>query len=231
MESRIALLPYEASFKANPDRNMRKKLQAEGPAILTILIDYARKWYERGSLPASETVRKASREYIVDSDLIASFIAERCFEGEGEMIPKDQLLEAYNDWTGTARKMSKKAFKDAMASHNHREIQAWSGDLRGKRCFDGLRILKEGEDKQDNSVAFQRKKQEHIIEGNSEKLSPTGHLLQKNVDPENSPIASPYKGLSPNLGNSVASVANGNKQDIPPPDDDLWRNPFDGEGG
>jgi putative DNA primase/helicase len=231
METRIALLPYEASFKTSPDRNMREKLKAEGPAILTILIDYARRWYEHKRLPESGTVREASREYILDSDLIASFIAEKCFTGEGEMIPKEALLEAYNAWTGTARKMSKKAFKDAMASHNHREIQAGGGELRGKRCFEGIRLLKYWEKQQENSVTSHSKNHDHIIEENSENSSNLNAVSQKNVNSDLCSIFTSHKELSPNSCFSVTSVTSGNDTDIPPPEDDLWRNPFDEGGG
>jgi putative DNA primase/helicase len=190
MESRIALLPYEASFKANPDKNMRKKLHAECPAILTILIEYARRWYEYG-MPECPTVRQASREYIVDADIIASFIAERCFVGPGEMILKEQLLEAYNAWNDTGRKITKKAFKDAMASHGHKEIQAGRGEIRGKRCFEGIRLLRKDEDPQ----GILQELQENAIK------TPVYH----------EPIYSLLYSLVSPIPKSVALVANGNR--------------------
>jgi putative DNA primase/helicase len=48
MERRIALIPFEVNFRENPDKGLPEKMLAEGPAILTVLAECARRWYKNG---------------------------------------------------------------------------------------------------------------------------------------------------------------------------------------
>jgi P4 family phage/plasmid primase-like protien len=147
MERRVRLMPFLASFKDRPDRDMGAKLTAEAPAVLAILIEYARRWYRDG-LPASDVITASSDEYILDEDAVRQFIAERCVRGDGEAVPRAVLYSAFTQWSGAARPPSAKSFKDKMLARGYqcrRETRA--GPNRFETCFFGLRLLREGEEK------------------------------------------------------------------------------------
>ena len=142
MERRIALIPFEADFRQNPDKHLLEKLLAEGPAILTILAEYARRWYEDG-LPKSETIEVASREYLLDEDQVAQFIAEKCKVDSGARVERGELYEAFSSWLG--KPVSKKTFKERLVGKGFDLKKSGEGSTLNKTCFFGLRLLQEGE--------------------------------------------------------------------------------------
>jgi putative DNA primase/helicase len=147
MERRLRLMPFQADFRVNGDPLMKEKLDAEGPAILTILIDYARKWYRDG-LPVSETVEKYSADYILDEDAVRQFIAERCVKEDGASVQVIALYDAFKIWLKSSKPPSRKDFKDQLAERGYDcRKEARQNENRLKSCFFGLRLLIKGEEK------------------------------------------------------------------------------------
>ena len=142
MERRIALIPFKADFRQNPDKYLPEKLLAEGPAIITVLAEYAQRWYKNG-LPKSETVEAASREYLLDEDQVAQFIAEKCKVESGARVERGELHEAFKSWLG--KDISKKTFKERLVGKGFDLSMSREKDTFNKRCFFGLRLLLEGE--------------------------------------------------------------------------------------
>ena len=147
VERRVRLMPFRADFRINPDPRMKEKLDEEAPAILTVLIDYARKWYGNG-LPASETVEQYSAEYILDEDVIRQFAAEKCVREEGASVQVTVLYDAFKAWLKSSKPPSRKDFKDRMAERGFDcRKEARANENRLKSCFFGIRLLGKGEEK------------------------------------------------------------------------------------
>jgi putative DNA primase/helicase len=226
MEERIRLIPFVASFAANPDRNMREKLISEGPAILTILIDYARRWYER-RLPDCYIVKKASTEYLFDEDAVRQFIAEKCVRGDGESVPRENLYTAFCSWL-SGKPPSAKSFKDKMAARGYECRKERSrNENYNKSCFFGLRLLREGEEKPpEQADLFKDGEEAGQIPEFASSASRNKPLFQQfSMRDDYSKVLqnTPFSGRT---GRSEEQEAAG-----PSPEDDIWRNPFEGEEG
>jgi putative DNA primase/helicase len=141
MERRISLLPFDADFKENPDKHLPEKLLAEAPAILALLIEYARRYYKNGCLPKSETVKEASREYMLDEDTIEQFIAERCKTEEKAFTPQDEMEKAIRDYVG--KHLTRKTIKERLEAKGFKFKQTGKTGIAGKRGFSGIRLLTE----------------------------------------------------------------------------------------
>jgi len=141
MERRIALMPFEANFRENPDKHLLEKLLAEAPAILAFLIEYARRYYKNGSLPKSETVNNASREYMLDEDTIEQFIAEHCKVEDKAFTLYDEMKKAIIDYVG--KTISKRTIKERLEAKGFKYTQTGRAGIAGKRGFSGIRLLTE----------------------------------------------------------------------------------------
>lgn len=136
MERRIALAPFEADFRKNPDKNILEKMLAEGEAIMALLVSYAVKYYAKGGLPKCGIIEAGAREYLYDEDLISQFIAEKCEAVEGAFTLKNELEAAAAEYAG--KSVSRRAIKDQLEAKGYRLIQLGAGDMRGKRGYENI---------------------------------------------------------------------------------------------
>jgi putative DNA primase/helicase len=224
LERRVRLVPFRADFRAQPDKDMPNKLRAEGPAILAILIDYARRWHERG-LPESKAVTEASAEYILDEDVVRQFIAEKCVRGDGEAEPRAELYKAFTAWLKSNKPPSAKSFKDKMLSRGYDCKR--NGKLDGLTCFFGLRLLREGEQKPPEQADLFAG--EPALEQAG--LTKTDELTEIPPFSESSYMRSEYRKVFEIPPKTVSSSVFASGEEKPPEQADFWTNPFDGEGG
>ena len=96
---RIRLIPFEASFKANPDPYIEEKLKAEIEGILRWAVDGCLKW-QRERLEMPEKVEAATNEYRQESDVIAQFLSDCTVETENAKVKASDLYKAYEAWCG-----------------------------------------------------------------------------------------------------------------------------------
>jgi putative DNA primase/helicase len=96
---RLRLVPFRVEIpEGERDPHLGEKLAAEAPGILA--------WAVRGCLArrreglgAPAAVRQASSDYREEEDRIGSFIEERCFTGERDVLtPIAALYKAYREW-------------------------------------------------------------------------------------------------------------------------------------
>lgn len=124
---RIRLIPFEASFKANPDPYIEEKLKTELEGILRWAVEGCLKW-RKERLGMVEKVKTATEEYRQESDVIAQFLAEGTIENETAKVKASDLYKAYNTWcesngenpiSGTAfgRRMVEKGYEKEKTTH------------------------------------------------------------------------------------------------------------------
>jgi putative DNA primase/helicase len=95
---RILLVPFPNTIaEADVDPDLPVKLQAESSGILNRLVAGAQDYLANG-LRIPESLKRAAAQYLQDSDLISSFIADRC-----ELVPQASsrardLYQAYAGW-------------------------------------------------------------------------------------------------------------------------------------
>jgi putative DNA primase/helicase len=95
---RFVLIPFQAKFEgAQRDPAMLDKLKAEAPAILAWMIEGAIAWHGNG-LQIPEQVSAASREYMVDNDDVALWLAECCVMEPGSRFKASDLYESFTTW-------------------------------------------------------------------------------------------------------------------------------------
>jgi phage/plasmid-associated DNA primase len=217
-------MPFGADFREKADKDMPEKLRREGPAILTILIDYARKWYERG-LPESETVNDTSAEYILDEDVVRQFIAEKCVRGDEEAVPRAELYQAFTTWLKSNKPPSAKGFKDKMLSRGYDCRR--NGRMDGLTCFFGLRLLREGEEKPPEQADLFK----NDPPMNRAETIKTDKLTKYTPISESSYTRSENRKLSEIPPKMVSLSVSVSGTENPQEDADVWGNPFDREGG
>ena len=110
--NRIHLIPFDVTIPPEEqDPQLADKLQAELPGVLNWAL---RGCLDRqaGGLAAPEKVRAATGQYRSDSDLVASFIDDRCETGPACWSEVTPLYEAFREWcNGTGEKpISQTAF-------------------------------------------------------------------------------------------------------------------------
>jgi putative DNA primase/helicase len=97
---RIKLTPFTVTIPdEEKDKHLPEKLKAELPGILAWVVRGCLDWQRHG-LGEPEEVRQATAEYQAEMDLVAGFIAERCFVHPDARAQAGALLEAYQAWCG-----------------------------------------------------------------------------------------------------------------------------------
>ena len=94
---RIRLIPFEASFKENPDPYIEEKLKTELEGILRWAVEGCLKW-QKERLGMVEKVKTATEEYQQESDVIAQFLADCTVENESAKVKASDLYKAYKAW-------------------------------------------------------------------------------------------------------------------------------------
>ena len=96
---RVRLIPFSKQFigKAE-DKQLNAKLRGEAPGILAWLVRGCLEWQKRGLEPIPEMVKAATQEYRAESDVLASFITEKCIEHPDATTKASDLYSAYKEW-------------------------------------------------------------------------------------------------------------------------------------
>ncbi len=95
---RIRLVPFNVTIpEKERDPDLTEKLKEELPGVLAWVAAGCRAWQAEG-LRAPKSIMAATKEYRDESDVIASFIDERCKVGPDCEVSKAGLYEAYAEW-------------------------------------------------------------------------------------------------------------------------------------
>jgi putative DNA primase/helicase len=95
---RIRLIPFTETIPpAEQDKRLPDKLRRERAGILAWAVRGCLEWQREGLL-APDEVRKATREYRAEMDIIAAFIDEECIVAEHASATAKALYSAYSEW-------------------------------------------------------------------------------------------------------------------------------------
>lgn len=133
------------------DPNLPEKLRAEGPGILTWMIEGALDWQRHG-LVIPDVVRRATDDYMMDEDHFARFLAECCAAVPGARTATVDLHAAYETWAfdePDAQGFSVTAFSLEMQRKGYQRAEKVrkSNGGRGKG-FVGIQLHVESEEDQ-----------------------------------------------------------------------------------
>jgi putative DNA primase/helicase len=96
---RVRLIPFTKQFTGEADdKQLSTKLRSEAPGILAWLIKGCLEWRERGLDPIPQSVKIATEEYKMESDLLSGFIQDRCIEHPNATVKASELYSVYRDW-------------------------------------------------------------------------------------------------------------------------------------
>jgi putative DNA primase/helicase len=98
MARRIRLVPFNQCFEGERcDPELREKLEAELPGILTWAIEGCLQWQQEG-LKSPEAVVKATEDYRQENDSLSAFFDEKCeIDLKAEILASD-LYREYKSW-------------------------------------------------------------------------------------------------------------------------------------
>lgn len=98
---RVRLVPLDRQFSPEDiDLHLQEKLLTELPGILSWAIEGCLEWQKEGLNPPAE-VATAVADYEVDSDPLAEFLAECCFEDANASVRASTVFERYRTWAET----------------------------------------------------------------------------------------------------------------------------------
>jgi putative DNA primase/helicase len=101
LKRRLRLVPFEASFTANPDKKLDATLRKEAPGILHYLVQGCLAW-QRDGLTEPTTITEATADYFAEQDVIGRFVRERCDLNPLAKMPKRDLRLALERWAEEA---------------------------------------------------------------------------------------------------------------------------------
>jgi len=133
---RIRLIPWAVTIPPEEqDRKLAEKLRDELPGILAWVVRGCSAWLRDG-LKAPEEVRRATKAYRAEMDVLAAFLADCCLRGEDEEAFAGELWGAWKRWCEETGEQagSQKRFGGRLAERgflNHRDSKTgrkvWSG--------------------------------------------------------------------------------------------------------
>jgi putative DNA primase/helicase len=133
---RIRLIPWGVTIPpAEQDRKLAEKLHEELPGILAWIVRGCLRWQREG-LQAPEEVRKATKAYRAEMDVLAAFLGDCCLRGEEEEESAGELWDAWKKWAEEVGEQigTRKRFGGRLAERgflNHRDSKTgrkvWSG--------------------------------------------------------------------------------------------------------
>ena len=109
---RIRLVPFTVTIpESERDPDLCEKLKKELPGVLAWAVEGCALWRQNGLTPPG-AITTATKEYRQESDVIASFIGERCKVGPDCEVSKAELYKVYAEWCEKSgeRAVSKKEF-------------------------------------------------------------------------------------------------------------------------
>jgi len=124
---RIRLIPFEVTIPdLERDETLPEKLRTELPGILNWALAGCRDWLADG-LGMPEAVKKATRSYRDEMDILARFIEDSCIQHKNAFIPAADIYAAYRKWadengehyetqTGFGKRLRERGFTDGRMS-------------------------------------------------------------------------------------------------------------------
>jgi len=115
------LIPFTVQIPENErDPNLLAKLKNELPGVLAWAV---RGWqrYQADGLQPPAAVATATIEYRNESDIIGTFLDERCVLGASMIVRGQQLYDAYSEWSkaGNLRPLTNPRFARALNERNY----------------------------------------------------------------------------------------------------------------
>jgi putative DNA primase/helicase len=133
---RLYLVPFDYQFKAEeqmPDYEVQRRLEPELPGILARWIAHTPIWRETG-LGMTQRSREAVAEYRTESDVIGSYLEDRCCVAEGKSILNGELYKDYQEWAKEQGlgQWSHRSFSMELKGHGFAQVQTaqaryWTG--------------------------------------------------------------------------------------------------------
>lgn len=117
MARRMILVPFNERFEgARRDKDLLKKLQAEGPGILAWMIEGAKLWSESG-LQVPARVLQASHDYLAENDDLSLWFEECCVIDRQSTVRASACYVSFSRFTQQSgeRPPTQKAFGQRLA--------------------------------------------------------------------------------------------------------------------
>ena len=100
---RIKLIPFNSRFTkaaSNTDKELLKKLKAEGEGILQWMVEGCMKWAADG-LQDCKTVTDATYSYRTEEDYFVEFLLQNITASQGTFTTSEDIWQRHNQWART----------------------------------------------------------------------------------------------------------------------------------
>ncbi len=133
MRRRFVLIPFNRSFRDNPDLSLRDTLRAEGPGIIRWLVD-GFDAYRRQGLAIPQAMQDAAAEVRLAGDVVAQFLDDRITDtpptSASKPITNERLYTLFKSWcerNGERFVPSQRRLTQRMVSKGHKQERAGGG--------------------------------------------------------------------------------------------------------
>jgi putative DNA primase/helicase len=131
---RILVVPFDVVIPEHErDPQLRDKLRAEAPAVMSWLWDGWLAYQEQGLNPPA-SVRARTDQYQADSDALGRFLDERCLSGPHFHAPAQELYTEFTRWCtdageqyGSAKEFAEMLRKKGIAKRHTRTGNVYDG--------------------------------------------------------------------------------------------------------
>lgn len=144
---RVKLIPFGYTVPEDKkDKDLKHKLRAELPGVLTWALSGCRAW-QRSGLGAPAAVQEATQEYREEMDLVGRFVAEKCFVHSAAKSGSTAIYEEFKRWCSETGEREK---SQRWLSERLKERHFKPGRTEFSRFFQGIGLLSDRKPLQEN---------------------------------------------------------------------------------
>lgn len=142
---RLRFIPFDTVIPENErDGKLPERLQGELDGILTWIVDGYREWVSRG-LDEPSSVTEATAAFRGESDMLATFLEQRCLVNPYTHVRSSDLFEAWREWAKAEgiEAGSQTAFSRQLTERGYDKDHTMHGKI-----WRGIGLLTEEQDKE-----------------------------------------------------------------------------------
>lgn len=122
---RLRMVPFDYTVTDEEKKpHYDNVLLEDGPAIIALLIFFAKQYFDAGggpgAFPACKPVDEASRQFIESEDLVGRYVKERIEDAPGKEVGAKEIYTDFKKWSageGIVKVMGKNKFGDHLSVH------------------------------------------------------------------------------------------------------------------
>jgi putative DNA primase/helicase len=98
LESRLIALKFSRSFRANPDRSLKRRLPREAPGVATWALEGLRRLREQGDFTEPESSGQVLDDFRRVTSPVTEFVSECCYVRDNATVEAVRVFQTWQGW-------------------------------------------------------------------------------------------------------------------------------------